>query len=62
MINIPIGAIRFRIRALIRTEKDKNPRGGFPRIGVQGNVGKQNEMNISAHASAPPKKCIRAKI
>jgi hypothetical protein len=61
MKKMPIGAIRFSSRALIMTENDRNPRGGMPKSGVNGNVGIQNEMKISAHASAPPKRCIRAK-
>jgi hypothetical protein len=59
-IKIPIGAARFSSRALIRTENDKKPSSGIPKSGVKGNVGIQNEMKMSAHASAPPKRCIRA--
>ena len=61
MMKIPTGAARFSRSALIRTEKERKPSGGVPSRGVKGNVGTQNEMKISAQASAPPKRFILPK-
>jgi hypothetical protein len=52
----PIGVKRFRIRAFTSTVKGRNPSGGYPAAGCQGNAGNTADRKISAHASAPPKR------